>query len=381
MRAARQGMALRKVARRFRVSLSTVQRWVERAAGQRLDRVDWSGRSRRPQRTTRVPRETEDLVLAIRGRLRRESILGHYGADAILAELAARGVAPPPSRATVGRILRRRGAVEKQRRVRRPPPPAGWYLPAVARGDAELDSIDYIERLKIRAQPHFDVLTGVSLHGGLPMAFPGCPRRTQSVGEALILHWRQFGRPDYAQFDNDTVFQGGRFTNSVGRLSRLCLSLGIVPVFAPPREHGLQNLVESFNGGWQAKVWRRTEWSSIDHLRHGSDRYLVALRHHRARRIAQAPPRRPFPEGWTFDPRAPVHGTLIYVRRLDDQGQAYLLGRLFPVDPTWAHHLVRVEVRLDAARLVFFRLSRRDPRHQSVLKRTHLQLPLRPYEG
>ncbi|RPJ25246.1 MAG: hypothetical protein EHM35_15690 [Planctomycetaceae bacterium] len=37
----RQEMAVRAVARRFHVSLPTVQRWVKRAQGRRLDRVDW----------------------------------------------------------------------------------------------------------------------------------------------------------------------------------------------------------------------------------------------------------------------------------------------------------------------------------------------------
>ncbi len=38
---------------------------------------------------------------------------------------------------------------------------------------------------------------------------------------------------------------------------RLCLSLGVTAVFAPPRETGFQAAVESFNARWQAKVWQR----------------------------------------------------------------------------------------------------------------------------
>src|SRR6266513_1522451 len=46
--AVRRGEALRQVARRFRVSVSTVHYWVDRADGQRLARVDWGDRSHRP---------------------------------------------------------------------------------------------------------------------------------------------------------------------------------------------------------------------------------------------------------------------------------------------------------------------------------------------
>jgi len=43
--AVRSGATQRAVGDRFGVALCTVQRWVERAVGKRLDRVDWSSRS------------------------------------------------------------------------------------------------------------------------------------------------------------------------------------------------------------------------------------------------------------------------------------------------------------------------------------------------
>ena len=59
--AARRGTSLREVARRFGVALATVQLWVARAEGRRLDRVDWAdrpparaGRSTAPRRSWRI---------------------------------------------------------------------------------------------------------------------------------------------------------------------------------------------------------------------------------------------------------------------------------------------------------------------------------------
>ena len=46
----RKGSVQREVARRFRVSLRTVQRWVLRAQGQELVAICWAERSRAPQR-------------------------------------------------------------------------------------------------------------------------------------------------------------------------------------------------------------------------------------------------------------------------------------------------------------------------------------------
>ena len=76
--------------------------------------------------------------------------------------------------------------------------------------------------------------------------------------QTLVAHWREHGLPAYAQFDNDTIFQGAhQYRDTFGRVTRLCLQLGVTPVFAPPRETGFQAAIESYNGRWQAKVWRR----------------------------------------------------------------------------------------------------------------------------
>ena len=125
--AVRRGVAMREVSRRFKVSLATVRLWVSRAAGQRLDRVDWADRPDGPRHpANRTPQALEDLVLTLRGELKQSSDLGEFGARAIRAALEARDERPLPSVRTIGRILDRRGALDGRRRVRRPAPPPGW---------------------------------------------------------------------------------------------------------------------------------------------------------------------------------------------------------------------------------------------------------------
>jgi hypothetical protein len=78
------------------------------------------------------------------------------------------------------------------------------------------------------------------------------------IGEALAGNWRAFGLPAFAQFHNDSRFLGGHGQpDLLGPVPRLCLALGVTPVFAPIRETGFQAAIESFNGLWQARVWRR----------------------------------------------------------------------------------------------------------------------------
>src|SRR5262249_40758050 len=91
VQAVRQGASMRQVADLFGVALATVQRWVQRAQGQRLDRVDWTDRPcGLPTSVNRTERQREDLVLTLRQQLRATSDLGEFGAAAIHREWRAR---------------------------------------------------------------------------------------------------------------------------------------------------------------------------------------------------------------------------------------------------------------------------------------------------
>ena len=207
--------------------------WVQRARGSRLDRVDSEDLPPIPHTTQRTPADIEDLILHLRRQLAEQSDLGHRSAEAIFEALLERGTNPLPSIRTIGRVLRRRGALDGKRHVRRLPPPPGWYLPDVAARQAELDSIDIVEGLAIKDGPYLEVLNAVSLHGGLVGSWPHEGVVTAAwVVETLIEHWRGVGLPSYAQFDNDTIFTGPHtHPDTIGRVLRLCLGLGVVPVF------------------------------------------------------------------------------------------------------------------------------------------------------
>src|SRR3990170_4973548 len=168
--AVRAGNSLRAVAREFRVSLGTVQRWVRRAGRADLDRVEWTDHPSIPHTFHRTPPEVEARVLGLRRELQDASALGEYGSVAIHRAWPIATWGSPPAIRTIGRILERRGALDRRRRVRRPPPP----------------------------------------------------------------RWREEGLPWYAQFDNDTRFQGPhQFPDVVGRVPRLCLQLGVLPRVHP----------------------------------------------------------------------------------------------------------------------------------------------------
>ena len=382
--AVRRGRSMRQVAREFAVSLSHVQRWVRRAGKERLERVDFTDRKNGPNiAANRTDARLEELVVEIRRHLKDDSALGGFGAVAIHRELVRRRVRRKslPTVRTIGRILERRGALDGHHRVRRSPPPPGWYLP---RRQAELDSFDIIEGLRLEGGAQVEVLNVVSLYGGLPGSWPRSRILSKTVHLAMLRHWRAFGLPIYVQFDNDNVFQGAHHIRDViGRVSRTCLSLGITPVFVPPRETGFQAAIENLNGRWQSKVWARFHFGkSRGALLSQSGKFVRALRRRCAQRIGSAPPRVPFPEAWQENLQEVARGLIIYVRRTNDRGQAELLGHTFDVASNWPHRLIRAEVDLEQDCIRFYALRRREPDYQPLLKTITYHIPKKkPYRG
>jgi len=380
VRLVRLGKSMHAVAARLHVDPSTVCFWVARAKADRLDRIDFSDR-KSGRAWNRTASHVEQRIVALRRSLREESILGEYGARAIEAVLNTE-MPNAPSQATINRVLARLGLQDGVRRVRRPAPPPGWYLPQVAAGHAELDCFDFIEDLKIADGPLVDALTAKSLHGALPDAWMMSGKSAKRTASCLRKRWRREGAPGYAQFDNDTVFQGAhQFPHAVGRISRLCLQLNVVPVFVPPLEHGMQNSIESLNALWQVKVWQRHRVGSMRELQRRSDEYLAARRLRTQALAETAPQRRPLPKGFRLNLHAPLRGLIIFIRRTDETGHVHLLGQRFAVSPNWSHRLVRCEVDFDHHYIRCFALRRAAPTEQPLLTTIPYQRPDKPFKG
>ncbi len=379
----RRGESQRAVARKFKVSLHTVQRWWRRAKGLELDAVDWS---ERPHTAHNIANKTlagmERQICALRKELESQGALGFSGAQTIHQVLQeGEDVSPIPSVRTIGRILRREGFLDRPRRIRNAAPPAGWYLPGLTERTVDLDCFDVIEDLRMDGVGLFQVFTARTLWAPLAEAWMAAVASTAFVIEALQAHWKRNGLPKFAQFDNDVRFQGGHnHPDVIGRVMRLCLALGVTPVFVPPLEMGFQGIIENFNGLWQQKVWARFHHESMEALAHRSQRFTIAYRQHLARTREVYPQRRPFPTNFEMDWQQPPDGQLIYLRRTTDEGVIKLLGHSWEIDPLWQHRLVRSEVDLHAGQINFYRLRRRAPSDQPLIKSLSYLLPQHKFD-
>ena len=353
---------------------------MKRAQGKRLDRTAWTDRSsgqETPRNRTALP--IEQCVLRLRKELKETSPLGEHGADAIKDEMQRRGCVHSISRPTINRILQRYGMFDGKRRQRRTAPPSGWYLPDVAKGLAELDQFDFVEDLCLEGGRLVHVFNGISLNGGLVMSCPESQMRAENTVRNLIAFWKEFGLPDYAQFDNSTVFQGSRKPDSLGKVIRFCLILGVVPVFVPPHETGFQASIESYNGRWQRGVWQRFHFENLRTVQQQSAKYVEAARAKNASRRDATPTRWELPKNWKLDYQLHPQGKVIFIRRANNKGEVEVMGHRWILSATVAHRLVRAEVDLTENKIDFYRLRRREPENQEHLGTANYDLPKKPF--
>lgn len=382
MRLCAKAIPLRQIARRLCISLCAVQYWRARAGASKTHRADVQDLSCAPKLQAReTASELQRAICHLRRSLATESDLGFIGPEAIAEAIAeALGEQFPgttlPSTRTISRILQRHGLLDGHKRRRFKAPPTGWHLPAVALRRADMDVFDGIEDLPIEGVGLQQVLTAKSLHGPHVAAWITPQLTAAFTVECLRSHWGAHGLPGFAQFDNDTRFQGPHNRpNVIGSVIRFCLRVGVIPVFAPPREMGFQSDIESFNALWQQKVWERSHHTSTAALQQLSERFCAAYSRHRAARQEHAPARRSFPKQM---PAAKLRGgTLIFIRRTSDKGTVRLLEQTYAVDALWTQRLVRAELDIRTRKWRIYRLRRKDPENQPLLKQCLLQGSLR----
>lgn len=372
VRLVRAGQSYRQVGRTLRVSVSVVARWVKRAGMQRLERVDWRDRSHRPVQIKQTEAPIVQAIMRARQWLQNHDALGEYGPGAIRRHLLARGMEVPSERTIARWVARRRGPTPKRHRRLAPPP--GWYLPRVVQSHAELDRVDVIEGLRLQNIGTLEVLNALSLHGGLPGSHVAQRITSVRVRTWLSEHWRVHGRPDYVQFDNDTIFSGAHAQrNYLGRLVHWCLCVGVIPVFAPPYETGFQAAVEAYNRHWQQRVWHRWRHRTMRGLRRRSNAFVDAYRRREKQRRKLCLNLR---HSCGEPMREPIEPIVILLRRLDDHGHLKLFARTLKVDAQWANRLVRCEVNTATQSLKIYRLSRSDPHYQPILTTRRIDMRL-----
>jgi transposase len=246
-----QGRKKSEIARMLQRSRPWVDRWIDRyrAAAPRLSLQD---RSRAPkQRRCAYPDRIKRMVLQIRAE-REQGQRAKYqyaliSAQAIYYELRDLDISPVPSPRTIHGWLKEAGRIP-ERRSQKAPNPTYPVLPCQAVNDVQ--ELDFKGPFYLQDHAHKYYLVAVRDKWSKKTALRALANKSMdAILDFLVSAWQKLGCPRYLKMDNCLDFRGSnRHPRAPSKLMRVCLDLGVQPVFIPICEPWRNGVVENLNG-------------------------------------------------------------------------------------------------------------------------------------
>ena len=236
-------------------------KWLKRS---KFDGKDWArDLSRRPHRTrNRVDEVMEQAVIETRKSLEKE-LYAQIGALNISWHLSQQGINPPPL-GTINKIIRRNNLVRKRPKYE----PKNVDYPSL-----EITHSNYLHQFDL-VGPRYLKTDGRFYSANIIDAYDRrCsinPIRRQTrvdIANVLIRSWQTLGLPMYLQMDNKLPTHGSnRYPHSFGLAIRLCLKLGIQPIFIPMKEPWRNGIIERFQDVFDKMFFRSQYFNNFLHL-------------------------------------------------------------------------------------------------------------------
>jgi transposase InsO family protein len=179
-------------------------------------------------------------------------------------------------------------------------------------------------------------------------------RRMDGVLDFLVHAWQNLGLPEKAQFDNGREFCGFGYTaRFLSRVIRLCLRLGIEPVFIPKGKAQWNGSVENFNGWFQPLLLSRPFRRPCD-VRRELRRLMTTVNEQHvhvklggctAAQYRRGKQLRKLPADFTIEDKLPVAvGKVTFIRLVSVQGTVRVLGQSFKVGKRLKYQYVKVTI-------------------------------------
>lgn len=210
----------------------------------------------------RTPVEIEEAVIRARKELQATKY-AQIGVNAINWQLHLQGISALPS-STIKRILKREGLQRKKE----PYIPKGKVYPKPeALCSNNIHQADLVGPRFIKGDGRFYSLNVMDIYTHRISINPSRRKDDESMAKSLIQTWKNLGMPDFLQMDNELSFRGSnRYPHSLGLVLRLCLSLGIQPIFIPQREPWRNGEIESFQDTFDKAFFRSQRFYSFKEL-------------------------------------------------------------------------------------------------------------------
>jgi transposase InsO family protein len=227
--------------------------------------------------------EVRDLALASRSLRAAAEQPGYQyalvGAQAIHYELKAVGVVPTPPGRTIHQWLVEAGLVqplspkENQDKASKPYP-----APACTRVNA-VQQLDLKGPLYLSgsAQKHYLLALRDSYSKAVALSSSD-NREAKTIANFLVEAWQRLGVPEVLQLDNGLEFRGSnRYPRAFGLVVRLCLDVGVEPLFIPPHEPWRNGLIENLNGAAARLLLNHDRFTDPAQLQAGAARLELAI--------------------------------------------------------------------------------------------------------
>jgi putative transposase len=263
-----QGHSRQAILARIPRSPAWLSKWLRR-----FDQQGWQGLrsgSRSPLHpNARYSEHTRQVVVATRQRLLKRHV-GLSGPQAIQDELRqAQLLRRIPSLATIKRIL------HDAHLIAHPHPPKRGYFPQpTATSTYVLHAMDWTARY-LRGGAKLFVFHTIDVQTRALAQTLHTDKRGATVQAHALATWQQLGLPDGLQLDNDAAFNGGyKVARVFGAFVRLCLYLGIEPIFLPVGEPKRNSVVERLHGLWSQTFWRTHRFDDLAAVRRAAPQFL-----------------------------------------------------------------------------------------------------------
>lgn len=229
----------------------------------RYQQFGWRGlrsQRRKPQSNLRAyAPSVRQLIVRVYAQVQKRR-WGLRGASAVRHELRVTyRLQPLPSLSTIKRVLRKAKLLEGQptalRKVFYPQPlPSATYT---------IQAMDWTERFLYGGEKIYSFHT-IDLQTRAATQNIAADKSTETVIAHFKKVWKIRGIPQGLQMDNDTAFYGSRrVPRLISRIMRLCLYVGIEPIFIPVGEAERNGDVEQLHGVWDKAVWQRIDFANL----------------------------------------------------------------------------------------------------------------------
>jgi putative transposase len=188
-------------------------------------------------------------------------------ATAIHYELHELGIIPTPPVRTIHSWLKQADLIhkgpteEESEKVERP------YPAPACEASNDLHELDIKGPFYLTGSPQKHFLIVLRDVYSKRVALAAIDKRMEAIIDFLLSAWGRMGLPKVLQMDNGLEFRGSNlYPRSPSKLSRVCLDLGVEPLFIPTREPWRNGVVENLNGQLDRLFFEKERFTDRAHL-------------------------------------------------------------------------------------------------------------------